>query len=138
MAALHTRVETSRGSATRSVVALGWWCAALVGAAAAMHLYLYFDYFHRVATIGPLFLVNAAAGFVITVLLLVRPQPVVTEAGIIYAAGTLAGFFLSVEVGLFGFHESLRGGWQESAGLVEIAATLSLIVLLIAQTRRRA
>lgn len=100
-----------------------------------MHLYLYFDYFHRVSTIGPLFLVNAAAGFVITALLLPRPQPVVTVAGILYAAGTLAGFFLSVEVGLFGFHESLHGGWQETAGLVEIAATLSLTVLLIAQTR---
>jgi hypothetical protein len=100
-----------------------------------MHLYLYFDYFHRVSTIGPLFLVNAAGGFVITALLVARPQPAVTVAGILYAAGTLAGFFLSVEVGLFGFHESLRGGWQETAGLVEVAATLSLAVLLIAQTR---
>jgi hypothetical protein len=138
MAAVHARITTSRRSETRPVVALGWWCAALVGAAAAMHLYLYFDYFHRVATIGPLFLVNAAAGFVITLLLLARPQPIVTVAGILYPVGTLAGFLLAVEVGLFGFHESLRGGWQETAGLVEAAATLSLIVLLIAQTRRRA
>ncbi len=33
--------------------------AGLVLAAGAIHLYLYFDYFHRVATIGPLFLLNA-------------------------------------------------------------------------------
>lgn len=39
--------------------------ALLVAAAGAIHLYLWFDYFHRVHTVGVLFLVNAAVGLVL-------------------------------------------------------------------------
>jgi hypothetical protein len=110
--------------------ALRYTGALLVGVAAAMHLYLYFDYFHRVATIGPLFLVNAAAGLVIAVAVCARPHPIALASGVLFALGTLAAFFASVAVGLFGYHETLHGGWQESAAVVEVGAAVALAAAL--------
>jgi hypothetical protein len=102
-----------------------------------MHAYLYVDYFHRVAAIGVLFLVNAAFGLAIAVTVLLWRHVASLVAGLLYAAGTLAGFFASVAVGLFGFHERLRGPWQEAAGLVEATALMVFAVLIAAQLRHR-
>jgi hypothetical protein len=44
--------------------------AMLVAAADAIHLYLWFDFFHRVHVVGALFLANAAAGVLIALWLL--------------------------------------------------------------------
>ena len=104
--------------------------ALLVAAAGAIHLYLYFDYFHRVHVIGVLFLVNAAAGLVIGAALLVRRDSLLLLAAGGYAIGTLVGFAISTRWGLFGYHESFWGGWQEAAGGVELAATLLAALLL--------
>jgi hypothetical protein len=105
-------------------------------AAGAIHLYLYFDYFHRVATIGTLFLLNAAAALLVAAWVagLDRLAPLV--AGLLFSTGTLAAFFASVAVGLFGYHERLRGPWQEAAGVVEGVAIVVFLVL-IARARRR-
>ena len=54
--------------------------ALLVAAAGAIHLYLWFDYFHRVHTVGVLFLVNAAVGLVLGAALLPRRSVVVSAA----------------------------------------------------------
>jgi hypothetical protein len=113
-----------------ALTATRWVAAGLVLAAGAIHFYLYFDYFHRVSTIGGLFLVNAAAAAVITVAVVRWHHIASLVAGLLYAAGTLIAFFTSVEVGLFGFHERLRGPWQERAGVVEAAAVI-LFALLI-------
>jgi hypothetical protein len=104
--------------------------ALLVGAAGAIHLYLYFDYFHRVHVVGVLFLVNAAAGLAIGVALLVRRDALVLLAAGGYAVGTLAGFAISTRWGLFGYHEMFWGSWQEAAGGVELAAVLLTGLLL--------
>jgi len=102
-----------------------------------MHLWLYFDYFHRVHVIGALFLLNAAVATVIGVTLLVSSHPLAAAAGIGYAAATLLGFFLSVYQGLFGYVERLTGPWQEAAGGVELAAIVVLLPLLVASMRSR-
>ena len=104
--------------------------ALLVAAAGAIHLYLYFDYFHRVHVIGVLFLVNAAAGLVLGAALLVRRDSLLLLAAGGYAIGTLVGFAISTRWGLFGYHESFWGGWQEAAGGVELAAALLAALLL--------
>ena len=104
--------------------------ALLVAAAGAIHLYLYFDYFHRVHVIGVLFLVNAAAGLVIGAALLVRRDSLLLLAAGGYAIGTLVGFAISTRWGLFDYHESFWGGWQEAAGGVELAAALLAALLL--------
>jgi len=110
--------------------------ALLVAAAGAIHLYLYFDYFHRVHVIGALFLVNAAAGLLIGALLLVRRDRLVLIAALGYAVGTLAGFVDSTTRGLFGYHETFWGSWQAAAGGIELAATLLAAVLLVGSRRR--
>jgi hypothetical protein len=105
--------------------------ALLVAAAGAIHLYLYFDYFHRVHVVGVLFLVNAALGLLIGALLLVRRDRLVLLAALGYAVGTLAGFAVSTHWGLFGYHERFWGSWQEAAGAIELAAAFLAAVLLV-------
>jgi hypothetical protein len=111
--------------------------ALLVLAAGAIHLWLYFDFFHRVHVIGVLFVVNAAVAFLIGVPLLVSGSRVLVAAGVAYAAGTLAAFFISVYHGLFGYVESLSGSWQLAAGAVEIAAIMLLLPILAPSLRDR-
>ena len=101
-------------------------------AAGALHLWLYFDYFHRVHVIGVLFLLNAGTAGVIGITLLLSPHPLAAAAGVAYAGATLTGFFLSVFVGLFGFNESLTGAYQEAAGALEVAAIVVLSPVIIA------
>src|SRR5262245_54910394 len=95
---------------------------ALLVAAGAIHLYLYFDYFHRVHVIGALFLINAVAGLLIGATLLKRGDRLVLLVAGGYAVGTLAGFVVSTRWGLFGYHETFFGSWQEAAGAIELAA----------------
>ena len=104
--------------------------ALLVTAAGAIHLYLYFDYFHRVHVIGVLFLLNAAAGLLIGAILLVRGDRLVRLAAGGYAIGTLAGFVVSTRWGLFGYHETFWGSWQVAAGAIELAAAILAALLL--------
>jgi hypothetical protein len=111
--------------------------ALLVLTAGALHLWLYFDYFHRVHVIGALFLLNAAAGTVIGLTLLVSSRPLAVAAGVVYSATTLVAFLLSVYHGLFGYVERLTGPWQEAAGAVELAAVAVLLPLLVATMHSR-
>lgn len=109
-------------------------CAAtalLVAAAGAIHLYLWFDYFHRVHVVGVLFLVNAGAGLAIAAALLARPSVLALLAAAGYAIGTLAAFAISTRWGLFGYRESFWGSWQEAAGAVELAAALLATATLL-------
>jgi hypothetical protein len=46
--------------------------ALLVAATGAIHLYLWFDYFHRVHVVGDLFLANAAVGLVLAYAVIAR------------------------------------------------------------------
>jgi hypothetical protein len=109
----------------------------LVLAAGAVHLWLYFEYFHKVHVIGILFLLNAATATVIGLALLVSAHPLVSVAGVAFAAGTLTFFFVSVYHGLFGFTERLRGGWQEAAFGLELTAIVVLVPLVVAGLRGR-
>jgi len=111
-----------------------WATALLVATAGAIHLYLYFDYFHRVHVIGVLFLVNAAVGLVIGTVLLARRDGLVLLGAGGYAVGTLAGFVVSTRWGLFGYRETFWGSWQEAAGGVELAAAVLVAALLAARS----
>ena len=108
----------------------------LVAAAGAVHLYLYFDYFHRVHVVGVLFLVNAAAGLLIGAVLLARRDRLVLLAALGYAVGTLVGFVVSTRWGLFGYHETFWGSWQVAAGAIELAAAFLAALLLAVFPRR--
>lgn len=110
--------------------------AALVATAAALHLYLWFDYFHHIHIVGTLFLANAAVGALIAVALAASRDPLVLLAGAGYAITTLAAFVVSTRWGLFGYHERFWGHWQEAAGTAELAA-LGLLAVMLAPSARR-
>jgi hypothetical protein len=130
----HDRREAVSGLVGARIAA-----ALLVAAAGAIHLYLWFDYFHVVHVVGGLFLVNAATGLLTGAVLLVRRDLVVLLAAGGYAIGTLAAFVASTHWGLFGYRETFWGSWQEAAGGVELAAALVVAFLLAAYAplRRR-
>jgi hypothetical protein len=107
--------------------------AGLILAAGAVHLYLWFDYFHRVHVVGALFLVNAASAAAIAAWLFGSDGVLAVLAGLAYAGGTLVFFTISVTAGLFGYHESLFGTWQVTAAAIEAVA----IVALLASNRLR-
>jgi hypothetical protein len=132
MASLKAHPRPERGS---GLVWVRRAAALLVLAVGAIHLYLWFDFFHRVHVVGTLFLLNAAAGGLLALALL-RGNALALAAAAGYSATTLAAFFVSTKWGLFGYTESLWGRWQEAAGATELAATL-LLVMLIALGRSR-
>ena len=127
-------IDLSAGRSADGVVPAQGAAALLVAAAGAIHLYLWFDYFHRVHVVGDLFLVNAAAGLALGVALLARRDLRVLLAAGGYAAGTLVAFAVSTRWGLFGYRETFWGSWQEAAGGVELAAT-ALVALRLATSR---
>src|ERR671931_746528 len=110
--------------------------ALFVLTAGAIHLWLYFDYFHAVHVVGVLFLLNAAAAAAVAIVLLASDHPISLLAGVGYAAGTIAAFLISVYHGLFGYVEALRGPWQDAAGLLELAVVVILLPLLIVSVQR--
>jgi len=101
--------------------------ALLVAATGAIHLYLWFDYFHRIHVVGDLFLANAAAGTLLAVALLASGSALVLVGSAAFALSTFVAFAVSTRYGLFGYRESFWGTWQESAGGVELAATVVLV-----------
>jgi hypothetical protein len=131
--AQYIDVSASRKRADGLVSAQGA-AALLVAAAGAIHLYLWFDYFHRVHVVGVLFLLNAAAGLAIGAALLASRTVVRLLLAGGYAVGTLIAFAISTHWGLFGYRETFWGGWQEAAGGIELAAAL-LTALLLARAR---
>lgn len=109
--------------------------AGLLAAMAGIHLYLWDDGYRTIEWIGPLFLVNAVAGFALCLAVLAAPPrwlSPVSALGALLQAGTLGALVLSVWVGLFGFQESTRAElfwetvWVEAAGAVVLAVLAGL------------
>jgi hypothetical protein len=105
--------------------------ALLVAAAGAVHLYLWFDYFHRVHVVGALFLLNAAVGLALGAALLASRNVLALLLAGGYAIGTLVAFVISTRWGLFGYRETFWGSWQEAAGGLELAAAAVVAYLLV-------
>jgi predicted lipoprotein with Yx(FWY)xxD motif len=99
--------------------------AGLLLGTGAIHLDLYLTGYSSVATIGPLFLAQVAAAFLLALAVAVLRHPLVLAAGALFALATLAGYLVSVAIGLFGFHE-VRTTAGIAAGVLEIAAFVVL------------
>jgi plastocyanin len=104
--------------------------AGFIVASAFIHLHLWHNGYRHIATIGPLFLAQVIAGFVIAAFVLMTRN--VRSAGVAFGfvVSTLGGFLLSINVGLFGFKDSFSAPDAHLALLVEVAA----LVLLAAAT----
>src|SRR3954462_9171985 len=99
--------------------------AAAVLVSAYVHLKLWFDGFRDIDKIGPAFMLNAVAGAVIAVLVLLWRHwlPLLLAVG--FGASTLGAFIISATVGLFGVHEVWTGGWVWSAAISEAVAVVA-------------
>jgi predicted lipoprotein with Yx(FWY)xxD motif len=111
--------------------------AGLLIATAAIHLDLYLTGYRTIPTIGWLFLLQVIAAFALGLAVLAIPGRYVlagrlaAAAGAGFALATLAGYLLSVWIGLFGFKE-VRTTAGIIAGVVEIAAFAVLAALALA------
>jgi hypothetical protein len=95
-----------------------------------VHLYLWFSVFSGLAVIGPSFLVNAAGGLVIAVLLVRWRHWVPAFLAIGFGLSTLGAFVLATTVGLFGLHEHWVGWPVWTAAAAEVVAVVGGSVLL--------
>jgi predicted lipoprotein with Yx(FWY)xxD motif len=105
--------------------------AGLLAAAGAIHLDLYLTGYRTIPTIGWLFLLQVIAAFGLAVAVLLTGSRLAAAAGAGFALATLAGYLLSIWVGLFGFTE-VRTTAGIVAGIIEVAAFAVLAFMTVA------
>jgi hypothetical protein len=121
--------KTNLRDDTVEVVALSLRLVAvgLLGAIGWVHLHLWQEAYRHIPTIGPLFLAAAVSALIFGVGLLGRPSRLIGLLGFGTVIGILAGFIVSVNVGLFGFTESLTAPFAVESIVLEIAAAVTLV-----------
>ena len=122
------------------VVAMG---AVLVAAilmicSGLIHIHLWDIAYRHVATLGPLFLVQALAALVLAVVLAVTRVVVVALACLALMVGTVVGFVLAATVGIFGFTLPVVTGWAYEALVSELLSAVLLLVLVLRSWRAAA
>lgn len=134
---------TGRGGTSNGVMALPKGAIVLRALTAAgvllsadIHLVLYVDGYDTIAVVGPLFLLNAIAGFVIGVLVLAWRHWLPLLAALGFGASTLAAFYLSTTVGFFGVNETLGGTQQVLAAAAEWVAVVGALGALLVERRQ--
>jgi hypothetical protein len=90
------------------------------------HLWSETDGYRTIATIGPLFLLQSIAGLVIGIGVVAVRRLWAAVIGVGFALSTIAGFLLSVAVGLFGFKDSWLAPFAKEAFTVELLAVVVL------------
>jgi predicted lipoprotein with Yx(FWY)xxD motif len=95
--------------------------AALLIASGAIHLNLYLTGYNSIPTIGPLFLLQIIAAFVLAIAIPLTGHRLAYAAGAAFAIGVLGGYLLSLKVGLFGFTE-VRTTAGIIAAIIDVAA----------------
>jgi predicted lipoprotein with Yx(FWY)xxD motif len=94
--------------------------AALLIASGAIHLDLYLTGYNSIPTIGPLFLLQIIAAFLLAVAIPATGHRLAYLAGAGFFVATLGGYLLSLKVGLFGFTE-VRTTSGIVAGIIDVA-----------------
>jgi predicted lipoprotein with Yx(FWY)xxD motif len=110
--------------------------AGLLAATGAIHLDLYLTGYRTIPTIGWLFLLQVIAAFALAVAVLLSGSRLAAAAGAGFALATLAGYLLSIWVGLFGFTE-VRTTAGIVAGIIEVAAFAVLAFSAVAPATRQ-
>ncbi|HEX5910092.1 MAG TPA: hypothetical protein VFY44_06330 [Thermoleophilaceae bacterium] len=110
--------------------ALRYVAAALVLVVAGVHWQQYVELLNQVDTVGPLFLLNAAGGAALAVLLLQRDVTlrILGALGAIpLCLGSLISIVLSMGDGIFGYQEP---DWRAAVVVAVVAEVAALPVLL--------
>jgi hypothetical protein len=108
--------------------------AVLLVVSGYVHLHLWDIAYRHVDTLGPLFLVQAAAAVVLAVLMIAWPTRLVLVAAAVFSAGTIAGFVKAINGGIFGFTLPVITSWAKLAlgaeiGVIFLAAAALLVDL---------
>ena len=106
----------------------------------AIHLDLWSGGYRHIPTDGPLFLADGIGGFVLAAVLLAWPRPLAALLGVGFMASTLVGLILSINIGLFGFQESIRASFVVESILLEslgAAMLLAWTVIVLRPTHTR-
>lgn len=109
-----------------------WLAALAVLASAVVHLVLWTQGYSDITVVGPLFLLNAAGGAVLAVLLVTWRHWLPLVGGIGFGALTLIAFVLSTTVGFYGVSGGTFAGTNEliAAGSEVVAVVASTVALL--------
>jgi hypothetical protein len=112
-------------------------CVALLAWIGYIHLHLWQEGYRHIPTNGPLFLLDAVAGFVLAAVLLTWPRPLAGLLAAGYTASTLGALIISLSVGLFGFRESISASFVTESLTIESITALGLIswTILVAALR---
>lgn len=105
-----------------------------------IHLRLWLDGYRQIPIIGPLFITNAVCAGVLAAILLtvpVRLRRLAAASTALFILGTLAALVLSLTIGLFGMHESLRAPLVPTTLAVESAGVLVLLLIAVLPDRGR-
>jgi hypothetical protein len=103
-------------------------CAALLAWIGYIHLHLWLEGYRQIPTDGPLFLLDAVAGFALAAALLAWPRPLAGLLAVGYIVGDIGALVISLTVGLFGFKESISAAYVVQTLVIE---TITLLALLI-------
>ena len=106
-------------------------CVALLAWIGYIHLHLWQEGYRHIPTNGPLFLLDAVAGFVLAAVLLTWPRPLAGLLAAGYTAATLGALIISLSVGLFGFRESISASYVTESLAIETITVLALITWTI-------
>jgi hypothetical protein len=125
-----------------TVLALAATGAGFLFWSAVIHLMLWSDGYKDISVIGPLFLAQAVVCIVLAVAIVVFRWLALLAVGAVTGVATAAGLLLSVNVGLFGYTETLATPYAELSLAVEFTAAFVLLVaacvLALAQSARTA
>src|ERR1700723_3328601 len=122
----HRRVHFHRDRAEIPLLFLRLGSVGLLAAVGWLHLHLWQAGYRHIPAIGPLFLVAAVATVTVAVAMLVWPSRLVGLLGFGTVMGILAGLIVSINVGLFGFTESLSAPFAVESIVLELAAAITL------------
>ena len=114
-------------------------CTALLAWIGYIHLHLWLEGYRHIPTNGPLFLLDAVAGFILAAVVLAWPRPLAGLLAAGYTASTLGALLISLSVGLFGFRESISASYVTESLAIEAITVLALITwtVLVAATPGR-
>ena len=84
--------------------------------------------YRHIPTIGPLFLVQSIAGFVLGLLVIAVRRVWTAVLGVGFAGSTLVALLISVHHGLFGFKDTWAAPYAHLAFVIEILTIATLIL----------
>ena len=131
------RQDTAGGTGRRAAaLLLRLACAALLAWIGYIHLHLWLEGYRDIPTDGPLFLLDAVAGYAVALALLAWPRPLAGLLAVGYIVSDIGALLISLTVGLFGFKESISAAFVVQTLVIEAIALLALLIwtVLVAAT----